>query len=78
MTQRYLNPVLALRSTILPREHHPRSGTCPRHLRRICGTCAQFTGGLHGRGDCRVYQINGMSSSCDASLCEDWERKSAQ
>ena len=59
------------------RDHaqNPKSGTCATHLRRICGTCAQWTGSLRGAGDCPLYAVSGEASA-NARDCADWSRKS--
>lgn len=64
-------------SILLPRRHHPRTLICPRHLKRICGTCVHFTGTLRTNGGCAAWPED-RSPLSSARDCDLWTRPLAK
>ncbi|MGR3758172.1 MAG: hypothetical protein ACU0AT_13195 [Tranquillimonas sp.] len=64
--------------TLRPPERHPLAPVCPRHLRRICGTCTHFTGALHDRQPAPCALGFGCFDPVEAAdRCRDWTRRTA-
>jgi len=56
----------------------PRDPRCPRHLKRICGTCTHFAGALAAAGPrrCGYFKIE-VTAGRSAAKCPRWVRKTA-
>lgn len=67
---------LSGRARFTRRDPDPRGPSCPRHLKRICGTCTHFAGGLRGEGPhaCGYFEVQ-VTSGRPANKCTRWARK---
>jgi hypothetical protein len=69
-------PMLIRQNCHRPHWQNPRNPMCETSLRRICGTCTHWQGGLRGPGSCALYTGPDMAGLSAAS-CDDWSRKVA-
>lgn len=71
----FFRPTTPLRA----KEAHPLNPRCPMHLRRVCGVCVHFEGGLRDAkpARCAIWDRLAMPGR-RADTCRHFERKGAK